>query len=183
MLLKREFITKIFGTRLGGDRSGAGERKLLENRYSLDYTVCWGDGFGIWTSFSSACKAVGLSDSLHPDRLANLCGRGGPAGRGPRPMADSAEEELPGRGTEPPILASKHLLSDEHPAKEIRLFGLVPYLKGMAEELAERFYQQAIVHRQRCGQKLGFLPTFPSESLPWFWLLARRASNWQRPSP
>ena len=39
MLLKREFITKSSELDLA-EIEAAGERKLLENRHSLDYTVC-----------------------------------------------------------------------------------------------------------------------------------------------
>ena len=85
---------QILGTRLGGNRSRGRTKAAGEPALTRLHRL-WGDGFDIRLHFPR--RAGGrASNSLYPNRLANLCGRGGPAGRASRQMADSAEEEISG---------------------------------------------------------------------------------------
>ena len=66
----------------------------------------------------------------------------------------------------------EYLLSDQHPAKEIRLFGLVPYLRGMAEELAERHYRKQLFTVGRAARNLAFYLPFLAIALGFgYWLV------------
>ncbi|MDE2735632.1 MAG: ABC transporter ATP-binding protein [Gemmatimonadota bacterium] len=169
MLLKREFITKSSELDLA-EIEAAGERKLLENRHSLDYTVC-GVMDSIYSFIFLGVEAMGL---------VVLCALiGWPilmAGTAllvvslvqwlTRPQEDSQDEEFTLKAN------LEHLLSGQHPAKEIRLFGLIPYFKGMAEEAAERFYSRGLFTIGNAARNLVFYLPFLAIALCFgYWLV------------
>ncbi len=171
LLLKREFITKSSELDLA-EIEAAGERKLLENRHSLDYTVC-GVMDSIYNFIFLGVQAVGL---------VVLCTLIGwpifAAGAAllvvhlvkwlTRPKEKSRDEEWN------PLYYLEHLLSDEHPAKEIRLFGLVPYFKGMAEELAEWIYRRRLFTIGNAARNLVFYLPFLAIALGFgYWLVGQ----------
>ena len=169
MLLKREFITKSSELDLA-EIEAAGERKLLENRYSLDYTVC-GVMDSIYDFIFLGVQAVGLVI------LCTLIGwpifAAGAALLVVGLVQWLTRQKRNYRDEERSRLSYlEHLLSDEHPAKEIRLFGLVPYLKGMAEELAERFYRKQLFTVRDAVRNLVFYLPFLVIALGFgYWLV------------
>ena len=71
-----------------------------------------------------------------------------------------------------PLLYLVDLLSGQHSAKEIRLFGLVPYLRGMAEEVAERHYRKQLFTVRRAARNLAFYLPFLAIALGLgYWLV------------
>jgi len=157
MLLQREFIAKSAELDLA-EIEAAGERDLLKNRHALDYTAC-GVMDSIYSFIFLGVEAMGL---------VVLCALiGWPilmAGTAllvvslvqwlTRPQKDSQDEEFTLKAN------LEHLLSGQHPAKEIRLFGLIPYFKGMAEEAAERFYSRGLFTIGNAARNLVFYLPF-----------------------
>ena len=169
MLLKREFITKSSELDLA-EIEAAGERKLLENRHSLDYTVC-GVMDSIYDFIFLGVQAVGLVV------LCTLIGwpvfAAGAALLVVHLVKWLTRQKKKSRDEEwNPLYYFEHLLSDEHPAKEIRLFGLVPYFKGMAEELAEQYYRKQLFTVRMAARNLVFYLPFLAIALGFgYWLV------------
>ena len=169
MLLKREFITKSSELDLA-EIEAAGERKLLENRHSLDYTVC-GVMDSIYDFIFLGVQAVGLVI------LCTLIGwpifAAGAALLVVHLVKWLTRQKKKSRDEEwNPLYYLEHLLSDEHPAKEIRLFGLVPYLKGMAEKLAEQYYRKQLFTVRMAARNLVFYLPFLAIALSFgYWLV------------
>lgn len=171
LLLQREFITKSAELDLA-EIEAAGERKLLENRHALDYTVC-GVMDSIYHFIFLGVEAVGL---------VVLCSLIGwpifAAGAAllvvnlvqwlTRPQEKLQDEEFTLKAN------LEHLLSGQHPAKEIRLFGLIPYFKGMAEEAAERFYSRGLFTIGNAARNLVFYLPFLAIALGFgYWLVGQ----------
>ena len=171
LLLQREFITKSAELDLA-EIEAAGERKLLENRNALDYTVC-GVMDSIYHFIFLGVEAVGL---------VVLCSLIGwpifAAGAAllvvnlvqwlTRPQKKLQDEEFTLKAN------LEHLLSGQHPAKEIRLFGLIPYFKGMAEEAAERFYSRGLFTIGNAARNLVFYLPFLAIALGFgYWLVGQ----------
>ena len=171
LLLQREFITKSAELDLA-EIEAAGERKLLENRNALDYTVC-GVMDSIYHFIFFGVEAVGL---------VVLCSLIGwpifAAGAAllvvnlvqwlTRPQKKLQDEEFTLKAN------LEHLLSGQHPAKEIRLFGLIPYFKGMAEEAAERFYSRGLFTIGNAARNLVFYLPFLAIALGFgYWLVGQ----------
>ena len=171
LLLQREFITKSAELDLA-EIEAAGERKLLENRHALDYTVC-GVMDSIYHFIFLGVEAVGL---------VVLCSLIGwpifAAGAAllvvnlvqwlTRPQKKLQDEEFTLKAN------LEHLLSGQHPAKEIRLFGLIPYFKGMAEEAAERFYSRGLFTIGNAARNLVFYLPFLAIALGFgYWLVGQ----------
>ena len=171
LLLQREFITKSAELDLA-EIEAAGERKLLENRHALDYTVC-GVMDSIYHFIFLGVEAVGL---------VVLCSLIGwpifAAGAAllvvnlvqwlTRPQKKLQDEEFALKAN------LEHLLSGQHPAKEIRLFGLIPYFKGMAEEAAERFYSRGLFTIGNAARNLVFYLPFLAIALGFgYWLVGQ----------
>ena len=169
MLLQREFIAKSAELDLA-EIEAAGERDLLKNRHALDYTAC-GVMDSIYSFIFLGVEAMGL---------VVLCALiGWPilmAGTAllvvslvqwlTRPQKDSQDEEFTLKAN------LEHLLSGQHPAKEIRLFGLIPYFKGMAEEAAERFYSRGLFTIGNAARNLVFYLPFLAIALCFgYWLV------------
>ena len=169
MLLKREFITKSSELDLA-EIEAAGERKLLENRHSLDYTVC-GVMDSIYDFTFLGVQVVGLVV------LCTLIGwpifAAGAALLVVHLVKWLTRQKKKSRDEEwNPLYYFEHLLSDEHPAKEIRLFGLVPYFKGMAEELAEQYYRKQLFTVRNAARNLVFYLPFLAIALSFgYWLV------------
>ena len=171
LLLQREFITKSAELDLA-EIEAAGERKLLENRHALDYTAC-GVMDSIYHFIFLGVEAVGL---------VVLCSLIGwpiyAAGAAllvvnlvqwlTRPQEKLQDEEFTLKAN------LEHLLSGQHPAKEIRLFGLIPYFKGMAEEAAERFYSRGLFTIGNAARNLVFYLPFLAIALGFgYWLVGQ----------
>ena len=169
MLLQREFIAKSAELDLA-EIEAAGERDLLKNRHALDYTAC-GVMDSIYSFIFLGVEALGL---------VVLCALiGWPilmAGTAllvvslvqwlTRPQKDSQDEEFTLKAN------LEHLLSGQHPAKEIRLFGLIPYFKGMAAEAAERFYSRGLFTIGNAARNLVFYLPFLAIALCFgYWLV------------
>ena len=169
MLLEGEFLAKSAELDLA-EIEAAGERDLLKNRHALDYTVC-GVMDSLYHFIFLGVEAVGL---------VFLCALIGwpvfAAGAAllvvnfiqwlTRPQKDSQDEEFTLKAN------LDHLLSGQHPAKEIRLFGLVPYFKGMAEEAAERFFSRGIFTIGDGVRNLAFYLPFLAIALGFgYWLV------------
>ncbi len=169
MLLQREFIAKSAELDLA-EIEAAGERDLLKNRHALNYTAC-GVMDSIYSFIFLGVEAMGL---------VVLCALiGWPilmAGTAllvvslvqwlTRPQKDSQDEEFTLKAN------LEHLLSGQHPAKEIRLFGLIPYFKGMAEEAAERFYSRGLFTIGNAARNLVFYLPFLAIALCFgYWLV------------
>ena len=169
MLLEGEFLAKSAELDLA-EIEAAGERDLLKNRHALDYTAC-GVMDSLYHFIFLGVEAVGL---------VFLCALIGwpvfAAGAAllvvnfiqwlTRPQKDSQDEEFTLKAN------LDHLLSGQHPAKEIRLFGLVPYFKGMAEEAAERFFSRGIFTIGDGVRNLAFYLPFLAIALGFgYWLV------------
>ncbi len=156
LLLRREFIAKSAELDLV-EIEAAGQRDLLKNRHALGYTVC-----GVMDSMYSfiflGVQAAGLVV------LCTLIGWPIFAAAGALLVVQivgwltRSKESRDQDWT--PLFYLEHLLSDQRPAKEIRLFGLVPYLRGMAEELAERYYREQLFTVGTAARNLAFYLPF-----------------------
>ena len=169
LLLRREFIAKSAALDLA-EIEAAGERDLLKNRHALEYTVC-GVMDSIYSFIFLGVQGVGLVV------LCTLIGWPIFAAAAAllvvhlfkwltRPKEESRDEEWN------PMYYLEHLLSDQPPAKEIRLFGLVPYLRGLAEELAERHYRKRLFTIGMAARNLVFYLPFLAIALGFgYWLV------------
>ena len=169
LLLRREFIAKSAALDLA-EIEAAGERDLLKNRHGLEYTVC-GVMDSIYDFIFLGVQAVGLVV------LCTLIGWPIFAAAAAllavhlfkwltRPKEESRDEEWN------PMYYLEHLLSDQPPAKEIRLFGLVPYLRGLAEELADRHYRKQLFTIGAAARNLVFYLPFLAVALGFgYWLV------------
>ena len=169
LLLQREFIAKSAELDLA-EIEAAGQRDLLKNRHALRYTVC-GVMDSIYDFLFFGVQAVGLivlctliGWPIFAAAAALLVVQ--IVGWLTRPKEDSG---VPERSR---LSYLEHLLSDQHPAKEIRLFGLVPYLRGMAEEMAERHYRKQLFTAGRAARNLAFYLPFLAIALGFgYWLV------------
>ncbi len=169
LLLRREFIAKSAALDLA-EIEAAGERDLLKNRHALEHTVC-GVMDSIYDFIFLGVQAVGLVV------LCTLIGWPIFAAAAAllvvhlfkwltRPKEESRDEEWN------PMYYLEHLLSDQPPAKEIRLFGLVPYLRGLAEELADRHYRKQLFTIGAAAKNLVFYLPFLAIALGFgYWLV------------
>ena len=169
LLLRREFIAKSAALDLV-EIEAAGQRDLLKNRHALEYTVC-GVMDSIYDFIFLGVQAVGLVV------LCTLIGWPIFAAAAAllvvhlfkwltRPKEESRDEEWN------PMYYLEHLLSDQPPAKEIRLFGLVPYLRGLAEELADRHYRKRLFTIGMAARNLVFYLPFLAIALGFgYWLV------------
>ncbi len=169
LLLRREFIAKSSELDLV-EIEAAGERDLLRNRHALEYTAC-GVMDSIYSFIFLGVQAAGLVV------LCTLIGWPIFAAAGAllavhlvkwltRPKEDSGVSERSR------LSYLEHLLSGQDPAKEIRLFGLVPYLGGMAEELAERYYRKQLFTVGGAVRNLAFYLPFLAIALGFgYWLV------------
>ncbi len=169
LLLRREFIAKSAALDLV-EIEAAGQRDLLKNRHGLEYTVC-GVMDSIYDFIFLGVQAVGLVV------LCTLIGWPIFAAAAAllavhlfkwltRPKEESRDEEWN------PMYYLEHLLSDQPPAKEIRLFGLVPYLRGLAEELADRHYRKQLFTIGEAAKNLVFYLPFLAVALGFgYWLV------------
>ena len=168
LLLRREFIAKSSELDLV-EIEAAGQRDLLKNRHALEYTAC-GVMDSIYSFILLGVQAVGLvvlctligwpifaaAAALLVVQIVGWLTR----------SKESRDQDWT------PLYYSEHLLSDQHPAKEIRLFGLVPYLRGMAEEAAERYYRKQLFTVGRAGRNLVFYLPFLAIALGFgYWLV------------
>ena len=168
LLLQREFIAKSAELDLV-EIEAAGERDLLKNRHALRYTVC-GVMDSIYDFLFFGVQAVGLVV------LCTLIGWPIFAAAGALLLVQivgwltRSKESRDQDWT--PLSYLEYLLSDQHPAKEIRLFGLVPYLRGMAEELAERYGRKRLFTVGRAARNLAFYLPFLAIALGFgYWLV------------
>ena len=163
LLLQREFIAKSAELDLA-EIEAAGERKLLEKRHGLEYTVC-GVIDSVYGFIFLGVEAVGL---------VVLCALiGWPVfAAGAALLVVSliqwlTQKKIDEKWWEPDhrLYHLKHLLSGEHSAKEIRLFGLVPYFQRMAEELAEWIGRRELLTIGLAGKHLIFRLAFLTVAL------------------
>ena len=169
LLLRREFIAKSAELDLA-EIEAAGERDLLENRHSLEHTAC-GVMNSIYSFIYFGVQAVGLIV------LCTLIGWPIFAAAGALLLVQivgwlTRSKEDSGVPERSRLSYLEYLLSDQHPAKEIRLFGLVPYLRGMAEELAERLCRKQLFTVGRAARNLAFYLPFLAIALALgYWLV------------
>ena len=169
LLLEREFIAKSAELDLV-EIEAAGERKLLENRHALNYTVC-GVMDSIYDFIFLGVQAVGLVI------LCTLIGWPIFAAGAALLVASliqwlTRQKEDPRNEEQTPLFYLKHLLSTQLPAKEIRLFGLIPHFKGMADELAERYYRRRLFTIGNAVRNLVFYLPFLAIALGFgYWLV------------
>ena len=168
LLLRREFIAKSAELDLA-EIEAAGERDLLKNRHSLEHTAC-GVMNSIYSFIYFGVQAVGLIV------LCTLIGWPIFAAAGGLMVVQIVRwltRSKESRGQDwTPLFYLEHLLSDQDPAKEIRLFGLVPYLRGMAEEMAERHYRKQLFTAGRAARNLAFYLPFLAIALGFgYWLV------------
>ena len=169
LLLRREFIAKSSELDLV-EIEAAGQRDLLKNRHALEYTAC-GVMDSIYSFIFLGVQAAGLvvlctligwpifaaAAALLAVHLVKWL---------TRPKEDSGVSERSR------LSYLEHLLSGQDPAKEIRLFGLVPYLRGMAEELAERYYRKQLFTVGGAARNLAFYLPFLAIALGFgYWLV------------
>ena len=169
LLLRREFIAKSSELDLV-EIEAAGQRDLLRNRHALEYTAC-GVMDSIYSFIFLGVQAAGLvvlctligwpifaaAAALLAVHLVKWL---------TRPKEDSGVSERSR------LSYLEHLLSGQDPAKEIRLFGLVPYLGGMAEELAERYYRKQLFTVGGAVRNLAFYLPFLAIALGFgYWLV------------
>ena len=169
LLLQREFIAKSAELDLA-EIEAAGERDLLKNRHGLQYTVC-GVMDSIYGFIFLGVQAVGLVV------LCTLIGWPIFAAAAALLVVQivgwlTRSKEDSGVSVRSRLSYVEYLLSDRHPAKEIRLFGLAPYLRGMAEELAERYYRKQLFTVGRAARNLAFYLPFLAIALGFgYWLV------------
>ena len=169
LLLEREFIAKSAELDLV-EIEAAGERDLLKNRYALNSTVC-GVMDSIYHFIFLGVEAVGLMI---------ICALiGWPIfAAGAALLVVSLVQWLTRQKEDPlderqrPLSYLKHLLSTQQPAKEIRLFGLIPHFKGMADELAEGFARRRLFTIRNAVRNLVFYLPFLAIALGFgYWLV------------
>ena len=168
LLLRREFIAKSAELDLA-EIEAAGERDLLKNRHGLEATAC-GVMHSIYHFLFLGVQLAGLVV------LCTLIGWPIFAAAGALLVVQivgwltRSKESRDQDWT--PLHYLEYLLSDQHPAKEIRLFGLVPYLRGMAEELAERLCRKQLFTVGRAARNLAFYLPFLAIALGFgYWLV------------
>ena len=169
LLLEREFIAKSAELDLV-EIEAAGERDLLKNRYALNSTVC-GVMDSIYHFIFLGVEAVGLMI---------ICALiGWPIfAAGAALLVVSLVQWLTRQKEDPlderqrHLSYLKHLLSTQQPAKEIRLFGLIPHFKGMADELAEGFARRRLFTIRNAVRNLVFYLPFLAIALGFgYWLV------------
>ncbi len=168
LLLQREFIAKSAELDLA-EIEAAGQRDLLKNRHGLEHTAC-GVMNSIYSFIFLGVQAVGLIV------LCTLIGWPIFAAAGALLVVQivgwlTRSKESRDRDWRP-LNYLEYLLSDQDPAKEIRLFGLGPYLRGRAEELAERLCRKQLFTVGRAARNLAFYLPFLAIALALgYWLV------------